>query len=118
MGIIETLFPKRAIDGLIRACRAGDLEVVKYAVGRGVDVNAKNDEGHTPILAAILSGKLEVVKFLVENGVDPMPHDHVLPLYEYAKLHYMPLRQLNIRPIDNEDEKIIEFLRSALFDSF
>lgn len=53
-----------------KACLHGNLEVVKFFVKDGVNVNEKDKKGYTAIFKAVFSGKLEIVKFLVENGAD------------------------------------------------
>jgi hypothetical protein len=55
---------------LIMASYKGHLEIVKYLVEIGADVNAKNDEGDTALMGAIYNDRLEIVKYLVEHGAD------------------------------------------------
>ena len=50
---------------ILDASNAGNLEIVKYLVETGSDVNA---EDGTPLLFASVRGNLEMVKYLVENG--------------------------------------------------
>jgi ankyrin repeat protein len=45
------------------------LDIVKYLVGKGADVNAKNNKGRTPLFNAVFYD-LEVVKYLVKKGED------------------------------------------------
>ena len=47
-----------------------DDAVVKYLVSQGADVNAKRDDGDTPLNIAVSFGQSEVVKFLVSQGAD------------------------------------------------
>ena len=44
------------------------LEIIKYLVGQGADVNATAYGGRTPLYEAALQGSLEVVKVLVGQG--------------------------------------------------
>ena len=53
-----------------KACLHGNVEVVKFFIKNGVNVNEKDKMGYPPIFQAVFSGKLEVVKLLVENGAD------------------------------------------------
>ena len=58
---------------LCEAAGSGYLDIVKYFVGRGADVNAKTGYGFiyaTPLMRASESGHLDIVKYLVENGAD------------------------------------------------
>lgn len=50
---------------LINASRLGQLELVEFLVGQGVDVHAENDEA---LVNAASNGYLHVVKCLVEEG--------------------------------------------------
>lgn len=54
---------------LTHACRKNNIEIVKFFVDQGCDVNGSPDEYH-PICAAAANGHLEIVKFLVENGAN------------------------------------------------
>ena len=46
------------------------LEVAKYLIDCGADVNSKDDEGLTPLIWHVLHGNYEIVEFLVEKGAD------------------------------------------------
>jgi hypothetical protein len=52
----------------VGAAGNGELEVVKFLVQNGANVNAKNNFGTTPLIWAAINNELEVVKFLVQNG--------------------------------------------------
>ncbi|CAB3375876.1 myotrophin-like [Cloeon dipterum] len=63
-----------AIDGRLPihyASDYGQLEVIKYLVSRGADVNAKDKHGITALLAAIWEGHTDCVKLLLESGASP-----------------------------------------------
>jgi ankyrin repeat protein len=54
--------------------RCGDLEMVQVLLEYGVDINAKNKYGSTPLDYAIIGShhnKPKVVRLLVEHGADP-----------------------------------------------
>lgn len=72
---------KGGSTALKAACWSGKLDVVKYLVQSGLDVNAPDPE-NAPLIAAADSGNLEMVKFLVEKGaeVDPRPNISNTPL--------------------------------------
>jgi len=59
------------INGTTPLCIAseeGHLEVVKYLIGNGANINqAKTKNGATPLLTASLNGHLDVVKHLIEK---------------------------------------------------
>ncbi|MCL2745246.1 MAG: ankyrin repeat domain-containing protein [Planctomycetaceae bacterium] len=47
--------------------------VIEYLVSKGADVNAKDKDGKTPLLAAIARNNSEVAKFLVSKGANANP---------------------------------------------
>ena len=55
---------------LIAAIAGGDIEAVKQHLAAGVDVNAKNKVGGTPLHFAALEGRKEVVELLIAKGAD------------------------------------------------
>jgi Ankyrin repeats (3 copies) len=61
----------RAKDGdneLHRAARVGNLAIVEVLLEMGVDINAKNEAGLSPLGAAEKNNKPEVVEFLISKG--------------------------------------------------
>ncbi len=57
---------------LYHAASEGDLELVRYHVRMGIDVNYAHPEFmSTPLVAAILAGRRDVAQFLLDNGADP-----------------------------------------------
>ena len=55
---------------LIAAIAGGDIEAVKQHLAAGVDVNAKNKVGGTPLHFAALEGRKEIVELLIAKGAD------------------------------------------------
>ena len=51
-------------------CERGDIEGVKRHLADGADVNAKNDFGSTPLIAAALKGHKEIAELLISEGAD------------------------------------------------
>lgn len=60
---------QRLSNPLESACRGGHLDVIKYLISEGFDVNSRSLLT-SPFSNAILSGKIEVVKYLVSIGVN------------------------------------------------
>lgn len=57
---------------LYLAARDGDLELVRYHVQIGVDVNYAHPEFQsTALVAAILADQQEVAQYLLNNGANP-----------------------------------------------
>jgi len=53
----------------------GKIEHVKLLISEGADVNARDQQGWTPALAALYGGELAVIDLLVEKGADTnTPH--------------------------------------------
>jgi ankyrin repeat protein len=58
------------INCLMFASGGGHLEIVKYLLAQGANVEAKDKQGRTPLIWAAMRGQLEVVKALLEAGAD------------------------------------------------
>ena len=52
------------------AARTGNIEVIKQYLAAGGDVNAKNDDGRTPLHWAPLESHKEIAELLIVNGAD------------------------------------------------
>ena len=48
----------------------GNIEVVKYAIADGVDVNEANKTGRTLLELATIEGNKGIVELLINNGAD------------------------------------------------
>ena len=60
----------------------GHLQVVRYLLRQGVDVNIRDSADDTPLLLASWQGHLDVVQFLLEHGADVnlLDDEHNAPL--------------------------------------
>jgi ankyrin repeat protein len=57
---------------MFNAACEGDLELVRYHVKRGVDVNYAHPEFlSTPLVASALAGQEEIALFLLDAGANP-----------------------------------------------
>lgn len=63
--------------GLLHAAvRHGSVEMIEYLIQEGADVNARDDDGETPIHVALATGKeYELSRVLLENGADISSRD-------------------------------------------
>ncbi|KAJ5078069.1 ankyrin repeat protein [Anaeramoeba ignava] len=52
------------------ACQNNSLEIIKYLVEKGVDINAKTNDNETVLHLACQNNSIEIIKYLVEKGVD------------------------------------------------
>lgn len=67
-------------------CSWGDLESVKVLIAAGADVNAKGDQGATPLFNAVIGRNPEVVSFLLASHADPnIANDYKRNVLDYAK---------------------------------
>ena len=53
-----------------KAAERGNIEAVKQHLAAGVDVNAKSDDGGTPLLYAAAYGHRKIVELLIAAGAD------------------------------------------------
>ncbi|EEY18879.1 conserved hypothetical protein [Verticillium alfalfae VaMs.102] len=57
------------------AARLGNCEMMQMLLDHGADINARDIEGRTPLLAAVEAYKGDAIIFLLEAGVDVNAHD-------------------------------------------
>ena len=55
---------------LISSSCYGRLDIVKYLISKGADIEAKSFNGHTALNRSFHNGRLLVAKFLILNGAD------------------------------------------------
>jgi cytohesin len=46
----------------------GNRELVELLVTRGADLNARDNDGQSPLFTAVYGRRLDLVEFLVNNG--------------------------------------------------
>lgn len=57
---------------MFQASCDGDIELLRFHVGNGVDVNYVHPEYlSTPLVACILAGRADSALFLLDSGADP-----------------------------------------------
>uniref|UniRef100_A0A915CVU3 Protein fem-1 homolog B n=1 Tax=Ditylenchus dipsaci TaxID=166011 RepID=A0A915CVU3_9BILA len=62
-----TLYPVTPLRG---ACYDGHLEIVRFLVTNGANIETPNRHGHTPLMISCYRSKVELVKYLILLGVD------------------------------------------------
>ncbi len=59
-----------SLHNLIKAIKRGDVESIRSLIESGVDVNAPNEQGLTPLCIAAGKGNTQVLNVLIDAGVD------------------------------------------------
>ena len=49
------------------AAEAGQVEALRRLLSRGADINAKTDDGFTPLLCALIGENLPAIRCLLDN---------------------------------------------------
>jgi len=75
--LVKTLVESKQADlnkagwnPLLYACSKGRLDVARFLVQHGADVNSTSPNGSTPLMMAAMSGNEYLVKYLLEQGAD------------------------------------------------
>ncbi|KAJ7595602.1 ankyrin repeat-containing domain protein [Mycena floridula] len=76
---------------LSQAAQEGHLEIVKFILEHGVDVNAKAGWRGCALGAAAAEGKIEVVEYLLNHGADPNAHGNILRSAVYGGLEIVKM---------------------------
>ncbi len=80
-----------------KAARVGHIKAVKRNLASGTDVNAKDDDGVTPLLVAAVSGRKEIIELLIREGADVNAKvNGVTPLHQAAFRSHKEIAELLI----------------------
>jgi len=76
----------KAGDSIWDAAKEGDLESIERHLRKGMDVNARSEQGDSPLVMAALGGQDEAVKFLVAKGanVNNRNNENATPMHGAA----------------------------------
>ena len=104
----EKMMTDQSFENIFEAAKSGSVEDVKYFVETlGIDVNAKNEDGWTPLhIAAYSHNSLEMLQLLVAQGADA----HVINNKGETLLHTVAGRGGVLEDYSFQDVKI-EFLK-------
>ncbi len=92
----EPLTAKVPDIAIYEAAREGNIEAVKQHIAAGTDVNAKDNDGWTPLFIAAGKGHKEIVELLLANGaeVNAKGDGGVTPLLVAAASGYKEITEL------------------------
>ncbi|ABZ92643.1 Ankyrin repeat protein [Leptospira biflexa serovar Patoc strain 'Patoc 1 (Ames)'] len=79
---------KRNEDGytlLHYAAELGNVDLAKFLITKGADLNVPMKDGNTPLATAISFSKTEIIRLLLEQGVDP---NYALGESSYKRTHF------------------------------
>ncbi len=88
--LVANSFDARAYSQALLAVAADDVGDVRYVLGRGADVNARDPHGRTALILASGSDllPLETIRLLVSRGADlNAKSDTGMTALDYARLH-------------------------------
>ena len=73
-----------------------NVEIIKLLLNAGADVNARNEDLMTPLMASVSNKNAEVVSLMIKAGADINAQDK----YEDSALHYASVDAVNPTVID------------------
>ena len=108
---------------LFRACGNGDLQVVKYLIEKGIDVETKDNHGGTSLIKSVWHGKINVIKYLIEEkGANIEVRDNrgnTALLYAVCRGYFDIIKYLieevGVNIEDRDDENNTPLIYSSLF---
>jgi ankyrin repeat protein len=72
--LVVSVLAVLSLDGgdptLFEAVKGNDVQAVKVLIGRGADVNARSEDGNTPLAIAVYEGHVEMADLLLAAGAE------------------------------------------------
>ena len=92
---------------LHKAVRAGDLKWAKYLLEKGEDINARDENGETPLHLAVRFGHTAIVELFLKKGanVNAVDRDGKFPLHNSVCSSYMATILLEKGALINANDK-------------
>ncbi|RDW84112.1 ankyrin repeat domain-containing protein [Aspergillus mulundensis] len=67
------------------AVQMNNIAALAWLATHNVDMNARNDRGHTPLTTALRENRTEILSWLLDHGADPTLRGEDWPLYMATK---------------------------------
>src|SRR6185503_14044294 len=61
-------YGEHKITPLMKSCWDGEMDIAKYLIDQGANVNAADDQGATPISNAVTRDRAEFIQMLIDHG--------------------------------------------------
>ncbi|XP_070665253.1 protein VAPYRIN-like [Malus domestica] len=81
-----------------RACFKGKIKVIRTLLEKGLDMDAKDEDGHTALHCAAESGHADVIEMFIKKRVDAEARTNkgVTALHIAESLHYVGITRILI----------------------
>ncbi len=67
----EHINTPKGVAAFCEMAAQNNITILDYLLKKGMDINARNENGITALAIAITRGQVQAVKFLLTNGADP-----------------------------------------------
>lgn len=116
----NSINPNRLGSELAEAIKRGDLQRTKKLIADGASINARRNDGSTPLSTASFNGRLEIAEYLIEKGARVMQtnRDGNTPLHVAAFMCQTEITKLflkkgaHVRKKNNRGESAIDVVSS------
>lgn len=97
-GMVSTALPKGRWTALMFAARQNAIDAARALVEAGANLNARDGEGTTALVLAIINVHFDLAAMLIEKGADPNIADETGMAALYAAVDMHTLAPMLVRP--------------------
>jgi ankyrin repeat protein len=89
------------------ACYKGHLEIAKYLIGLGANVNRKSVKGNTALHDCAESGSLQIMKLLLAHGatIDVDSYGKTFSAMRNTVVHSMSMKKKKFSTMDTQTKE-------------